>query len=187
MTNISQLLRALRFSAGKHRDQRRKNREASPYINHPIEVAETLARIGGVEELAVLQAAILHDTIEDTETSGADIEQSFGREVRELVEAVSDDKSLPKQERKQRQVEHAPQLSRGAKLIKLADKICNVSDLALSPPADWDQARLLAYLDWAEQVMVGLRGTNEALELTLDRALADGRSTFGPTGGDGVS
>ena len=149
------LLKALTFAARKHRDQRRKDAEASPYINHPIEVAEIIARIGGVDDVTVLQAALLHDTVEDTQTSPDELEREFGATVRKLVEEVTDDKSLPKQERKRLQIQHAPHLSPRAKLIKLADKICNVRDVTHSPPKDWDERRRVAYFDWAAKVIAG--------------------------------
>ena len=132
-TNLTALLTSLHFAADKHRDQRRKSQEACPYINHPIEVAEILSRVGGVTDLATLQAAILHDTIEDTQTTSEELEARFGAEVRRLVDEVSDDQRLPKAERKRLQIEHAPYLSPKAKLIKIADKISNVRDVTHSP------------------------------------------------------
>jgi len=173
--NLSALLTALHFAADKHRDQRRKSREACPYINHPIEVAEILSRVGGVTDLATLQAAILHDTIEDTQTTAEELEARFGAEVRRLVEEVSDDQSLPKAERKRLQIEHAPDLSPKAKLIKIADKISNVRDVAYSPPAHWPHQRRRDYLDWAEKVVVGLRGSNLAVDALFDHTLMEGR------------
>ncbi len=170
-----QVLRALHFAAQKHRDQRRKNSEASPYVNHVIDVAETLARVGGVDDASVIQAAILHDTIEDTKTSAAEIERAFGREVKSLVMEMTDDKSLLKKERKRLQIEHAPHLSLRAKQIKLADKICNIRDVIDSPPENWPLERRLEYLDWSEQVVAGCRGCNPALEQCYDRILAEGR------------
>src|SRR3954464_12991765 len=118
---VGQLLAALHFAADKHRDQRRKDAGASPYINHPIEVAELLARVGGVRDLVVLQAAILHDTIEDTQTTPGELEAHFGARVRKVVEEVTDDTTLLKVDRKRLQIEHAPHLSREAQLVKLAD------------------------------------------------------------------
>jgi 5,10-methylenetetrahydrofolate reductase len=171
-----ELLRALHFAAQKHRDQRRKDLDASPYINHPIEVAETLARVGNVSDLAVLQAAILHDTVEDTETTPAELEATFGREVRELVAELTDDKRLPKQERKRLQVEHAPSLSRRAKLVKLADKICNLRDIAHAPPRGWSRERRVEYLAWTERVVAGLRGESGALEKRYDEVLREARN-----------
>jgi len=173
--NLSALLTALHFAADKHRDQRRKSREACPYINHPIEVAEILSRVGGVTDLATLQAAILHDTIEDTQTTAEELEGRFGAEVRRLVEEVSDDQSLPKAERKRLQIECAPDLSPKAKLIKIADKISNVRDVTHSPPAHWPHQRRCDYLDWAEKVVVGLRGSNLAVDALFDYTLMEGR------------
>ena len=122
MNDSIELLKALHFAAIKHRDQRRKGQEAAPYINHPIEVAEMLARVGNITDLIVLQSAFLHDTIEDTQTSAEEIEQLFGSEVRAVVLEVTDDKNLPKDVRKRLQIEHAPHLSDRAKLVKIADR-----------------------------------------------------------------
>lgn len=169
------LLLALQFSADKHRDQRRKDESASPYINHPIAVASVLANVGGVTDISVLVAAILHDTIEDTRTRADEIGACFGREVRLLVEEVTDDKSLVKAERKRLQVEHAPRLSLGAKLIKLADKICNVVDVTHTPPTNWSMERRQDYLDWTERVVAGCRGCNLWLERRYDEVLRQGR------------
>jgi (p)ppGpp synthase/HD superfamily hydrolase len=116
------LLKAVQFAAGKHQAHRRKDVAASPYINHPIGVAHLLADIGGVTDLDTLVAAVLHDTIEDTETTPGELEEQFGRAVRELVEEVTDDKTLEKAVRKQMQIEHAPHLSPGAKAIKLSKR-----------------------------------------------------------------
>jgi len=160
---------AMHFAAEKHRHQRRKDRHLSPYINHLIDVLHLLWHTGGVREESVLIAGLLHDTIEDTETSAREIDRTFGADVRAIVEAVTDDKSLPKEQRKQLQVLHASELSPGAKLVKLADKCANLSDLLFHPPADWPDKRRRAYVDWAEQVVAGLRGTNEPLEAHFDQ------------------
>ena len=172
------LLAVLKFAAHKHSRQRRKDLEATPYINHPIEVAEVLSRIGGITHLPTLQAAILHDTIEDTETSPQELEDYFGLEVRLLVQEVTDDKSLPKQERKRLQVEHAPNLSTPAKLIKIGDKICNVSEITPTQPAEWPLQRKLEYLDWAEKVVSGCRDCNLDLEQHFDAVLKKSRESL---------
>ena len=172
------LLGALKFAAHKHSRQRRKDLEATPYINHPIEVAEVLSRIGGITDLPTLQAAILHDTIEDTETSPQELEDHFGQEVRLLVQEVTDDKSLPKQERKRLQVEHAPKLSTRAELIKIGDKICNVGGITPTQPAEWPLQRKLEYLDWAEKVVSGCRDCNLDLEKHFDAVLKKSRESL---------
>jgi guanosine-3',5'-bis(diphosphate) 3'-pyrophosphohydrolase len=169
---VGDLLRAVRFAADKHRDQRRRGIDASPYINHPIEVTELISRVGEVDDLAVLIAAILHDTVEDTKTTLDEIESAFGVEVRNLVAEVTDDKTLSKAERKQLQVEHTPHISDRAKLIKVADKSCNVRDIAHSPPHDWNAERRSEYLEWASRVVDGCRGTNDKLERHFDETLA---------------
>jgi guanosine-3',5'-bis(diphosphate) 3'-pyrophosphohydrolase len=181
MTEVAQLLKAVCFSAHKHQKQRRKDEDASPYINHPIEVAELLANVGNVNELPTLLAAILHDTVEDTGTTFSELEELFGRDVRLLVAEVTDDKSLPKEERKQIQVEHARRLSAGAKQIKIADKICNVRDVIHAPPPNWSGERRREYLQWAKKVVEGCRGSNPNLERRFDEAFREGWLKLAPT------
>src|SRR5215210_7565453 len=164
VSDTTLLLDALRFAAARHRDQRRKGKESSPYINHPIDVAHLLATVGGVTDVEILVAAVLHDTVEDTHTTPAELEELFGPAVRRLVEEMTDDKRLSKAERKRLQIVHAPHISPRAKLIKIADKICNVRDIAASPPIDWTVERRAEYFDWAERVVDGVRGTSEMLE-----------------------
>lgn len=168
------LLKAIHFSADKHRDQRRKDVPHSPYINHPVRVADLLWE-AGVRDVATLITAILHDTIEDTETSPAELRTEFGEEVLSLVLEVTDDKALPKAERKRLQIEHAPHISPKAKLVKLSDKICNLDDILHSPPADWPLERRQEYALWTEKVVAGLRGSNPALEKQYDELLAKGK------------
>ena len=169
------LLRAAVFAAEKHTGQRRKDADRSPYINHPLQVAAVLVVEAGIEEGPVLAAALLHDTVEDTEATLADLEAAFGPEIAGIVAEVTDDKSLPKQRRKDLQVIHAPHLAREAKLVKIADKICNVRDIAGKPPANWSHVRRVEYLDWTESVVAGCRGVNERLERLYDETLADAR------------
>jgi len=135
--SLAQIMRALKFAAAKHRDQRRKDVQASPYINHPIALAVILADEVGVTDTAVICAALLHDTVEDTETTIDELVERFGAEVASIVAEVTDDKTLPKSERKKQQIEHARTASEKARLVKLADKIANLRDIATSPPADW--------------------------------------------------
>ena len=167
---ISKILRAAAFAAERHRDQRRKGKDASPYINHPLALAYLLAHDCGERDATLLAAALLHDTVEDTGTTFAEIERSFGRDVSAIVREVTDDKALPRAERKRLQVEHAAHISRHAKLVKLADKICNLRDLSASPPADWSRERLREYFDWAKAVVDRMRGTHPQLEALFDRA-----------------
>ncbi len=169
---------ALKFGAHKHETQRRKDAEKTPYFNHPIDVAEILWSVGAVRDIAVLTAALLHDVIEDTETEPDVVERDFGKEILSLILEVSDDKSLPKQTRKELQVQHASRLSAGAKLIKIADKICNIKDVTNSPPSDWSIARRIEYLDWAERVVIGLKGCNPMLEQEFYRLFKEGRGNL---------
>ena len=173
------LLTAMDFAARKHRDQRRKDPEKSPYINHPIAVALLVAGVGGVVDAVTILAAILHDTVEDTDTSFAELEASFGREVRDVVAEVTDDKSLLKDERKRLQVEHAPHASLRAKIVKLADKTCNVIDVNNSPPPDWSVERRREFLDWSSAVVAGCRGANAEIEAGFDREIASARARLG--------
>jgi guanosine-3',5'-bis(diphosphate) 3'-pyrophosphohydrolase len=172
------LLRALDFAARKHRDQRRKGSEAPPYINHPIAVARVLAEVGGVTDAITLAGALLHDTVEDTETTPGEIEAEFGAEVRRLVSEVTDDKSLPRAERKRLQVERTPVASERAKLVKLGDKICNLIDLVQAPPVGWTRERQKDYLDWTVQVVAGCRGLNPALDRFYDETVGRSRAAL---------
>jgi len=170
--NPAPLLRALRFAAHEHRKQRRKDVDASPYIKHPIEVAEVLASEGGVTDEVLLSGAVLHDTVEDTGTTLDDLRSQFGDDVAELVREVTDDKSLPKAERKRLQVVHAATASPRARQLKIADKICNLRDITEAPPADWSAARRGDYIAWAAEVVANCRGVNPALDAAFDVARA---------------
>lgn len=172
------LLSAIAFAADRHRTKRRKDKDETPYINHPVDVASRLANTGGVQDIDVLVAAVLHDTIEDTHTTAAELEQAFGGRVRGLVQEVTDDKNVEKQERKRRQAEHAPHLSPPAKLIKLADQTSNVTDIALTPPYDWPIEDKRDYVDWAERVAAGCRGVNTALDAAFVEALQRARKVL---------
>lgn len=174
----AQLLKAIAFAAHKHKDQRRKDHEASPYINHPIAVATLLAVEGGVDDLVTLQAAILHDTIEDTETTYDELASLFGREVADVVLEVTDDKSIKdKAVRKQLQLEHAPGKSVSAAMVKLADKTCNLRDIGAEPPKDWDAQRKQDYLDWARRVVEALPRVHEGLLERFSEAYGRGFSS----------
>ena len=166
---VADLLAAAQFAAHQHRKQKRKGADRVPYVNHVLQVADILARVGKVDDRDVLLAAILHDTIEDTGTKRAELARRFGRKVASLVEEVSDDKSLPKQERKRLQIEHAPHLSRGAKLVKLGDKISNVAEVGAAPARGWSRERRRRYVEWSRSVVAGCRGVNVALEREFDR------------------
>lgn len=162
------IVKAAQFAAEKHKNQRRKDADASPYINHPLALASVLAVEGGVETPEVICAALLHDTVEDTETTAEELAAIFGATVTGIVLEVTDDKSLDKAVRKEEQVRHAPHISPEAKLVKLADKICNLRDILASPPADWSADRKRAYFDWAARVVAGPRGVHPALEAVFD-------------------
>ena len=172
------ILKAAHFSAQKHSTQRRKDENASPYINHPISVALAIAQIGGVDDPEILAAALLHDTLEDTETTPEELEDEFGKKVCEYVLDVTDDKTLPKDERKRRQIEHAKKISNGAALIKLGDKISNVTDVINNPPEDWDNNRRKEYLDWAEKVIENCPKVNDKMEKKFQEIIKQGREAL---------
>lgn len=170
MTDLALILRAAAFAADKHRTQRRKDADASADINHPIGLARVLAAEAGIEDPIAISAALLHDTIEDTQTTTAELESEFGAEIRAVVEEVTDDKRLLKSERKRLQIEHADSLSPRARLVKLADKICNLRDLSTAPPVGWSIERKREYFDWAKAVIDRIRGTHPTLESLFDEA-----------------
>ncbi len=178
VNNLNNLLHAASFSARCHTGQTRKGERGEPYINHPLEVANLIANVGGVNDIDVLMAAILHDTVEDCGVTREEIAALFGETVAGYVLEVTDDKSLPKAERKQAQVEHAPYLSAGAKIVKLADKISNIADITNSPPADWPIERRREYIEWGREVVGGLRGANAELEAYFDSLVARARTSL---------
>jgi GTP diphosphokinase / guanosine-3',5'-bis(diphosphate) 3'-diphosphatase len=162
------ILRAVSFAAHKHRDQRRKDKDASPYINHPIQLATLLWEEGGVRDPQVIAAALLHDTLEDTETTWQELRGIFGEKIADVVLEVTDTKWVKKALRKRVQVARARHSSENAKLVKLADKICNLRDIAAHPPAGWPVERKRQYFEWAKEVVDQLRGTHPELERRFD-------------------
>lgn len=181
MNGIEKILDAASFAAKKHQDQKRKGSDGEPYINHPLEVAKMVANIGGVNDPEIITAAVLHDTVEDTGVSFEEIAERFGEAVAAYVRELTDDKSLPKAERKQKQVEKAPHLSDGAKQIKLADKISNIQDVTNNPPDGWDLQRRREYVEWGEKVVAGLRGASPALEALFDEVVAKAKGALTKT------
>lgn len=167
-TQISLFIRAVHFAADKHRDQRRKDAKASPYINHPIALAQVLSEEAGITDIDVLCAAILHDTIEDTLTTVDELRTNFGHRITDIVLEVTDDKSLSKEQRKKLQIEHSSHASYEARLVKLADKICNLRDILASPPSGWSLERQQEYFEWAARVIDGVRGSHAQLEAIFD-------------------
>jgi guanosine-3',5'-bis(diphosphate) 3'-pyrophosphohydrolase len=161
---MKEIIKAARFAAEKHQHQRRKNADATPYINHPLEVAELLVVDGGVTDQEVIIAALLHDTIEDTQTTKEDIESLSGPAVRDYVLEVTDDENLSKGDQIRSIIERAPRLSNGAKLIKLADKIANLRAVSNDPPSNWPVRLQKRFFDQAFRVFEGLRGCNKTLE-----------------------
>jgi hypothetical protein len=178
-TDFVQLARAADYAARQHIGQRRKGLRAEPYINHLTEVAALLAEATEGEDAVLVMGGLLHDTIEDTDTTPADLETRFGPEVAALVLEVTDDKSLPKAERKRLQVETTSKKSRRAKLLKIADKTSNLRGLVASPPTGWTEARLSDYVGWAAEVVRSCRGLNARLEAEFDAAHAEARARYG--------
>lgn len=186
MSDSSIILKALEFAAARHKSQFRKGLGKTPYINHPIQVANLLVNYGGESDPVLLSAAILHDVVEDTVNSVGErdelistIAEMFGQEILSLTLEVTDDKTLDKKERKRLQVENASHKSDNAKKLKIADKIMNLRDISENPPADWSLQRISEYFDWAEYVVTGLRGVNRKLEDLFDDCLLNGRIKYG--------
>lgn len=172
-------LKGVAFAAEKHKHQRRKDVTASPYINHLIAAANVLAKEGNVTDEDLLLAAILHDAVEDTETSFAEVEKQFGKSVADVVREVTDDKTLPKAERKRLQEETAPHASSRAKQLKIADKICNIRDIVHNPPAHWPIERKREYLLWTIRVVAGCRGVNALLDRAFDETIREAAGHLG--------
>lgn len=170
MNNIIRIAQALDFAARAHVDQRRKGERAEPYINHLAEVARLVAEATEGKDANLVIAALLHDTIEDTSTTYAELVDAFGDDVAGLVREVTDDKSLPKAERKRLQVETASKKSDRAKVLKIADKASNLRAMVASPPAHWPGERVAQYFEWAGRVVAGCRGVNPWIEAQFDEA-----------------
>lgn len=170
-------MRAIDFAAQRHRFHKRKDEKATAYINHPIRVAMTLVE-AGEDDLDLLIAAVLHDTIEDTKTTAEEIEDVFGKEVASLVIELTDDKQLEKEERKRLQIERAKCHTLQARKLKLADKICNVGDILSHPPHGWSEDRKVNYIEWAKQVVDQIRGTQPVLEQQFDELYRQAREKF---------
>ena len=176
--NLSLILRAMKFAATKHRVHRRKDKEKSAYINHPIAVAEMLHTVGGISHVPTLVAAILHDTVEDVGATFDEIKAEFGEEVLSIMREVTDDKNLSTAEIIRIGIETAPNKSLGARQIKIADKISNIYDMTHTPPHKWSLERKQEYLYWTEELISRLRGTNEELERLYDETVAECRATL---------
>jgi len=161
---MSTLMAAINFAAEKHRDQRRKDCYKTPYINHPIGVAYILMNCAGVTDENILAAAVLHDTLEDTQTTYEELVTNFGKTIADFVVEVTDDKSLPKEQRKMGQINHAPHMSMEASLVKLADKLYNCSDLQANPPHDWSIEQIQGYFVWTYHVIAPIRKRNEYID-----------------------
>jgi len=171
--DVVRILEAVSFAAEKHQFQKRKNEDATPYIIHPIGVAHLLMTIGNVRDPDIIIGALLHDSVEDTQTTFEEIGTKFGRRIEGFVRELTDDKSLSKGERKRLQIEHATGKSAGAAQIKLADKLYNLTDLKNSPPKGWDKDRINAYFRWAKDVVDRLPWVNKPLKDAVDKKLQE--------------
>lgn len=168
LNETARILAAAQYAAEKHASQKRKGEAGEPYINHVIEVAHLVSNVVP-DDANVVIAALLHDVLEDTEVTAAEMRRQFGQDVTNLVMEMTDDKSLPKKERKRLQVEHAPSMSVRAQIIKLADKISNLQSILVSPPAKWDYERKKQYFDWGKQVVEALSSPNPILKAEFER------------------
>lgn len=169
---LALVIKGVNFAAIKHKDQRRKDANRTPYINHPLGVANILIEEGNVYNPAVILAAILHDTVEDTDTTFEEIEKEFGIEICNIVREVTDDNTLPSTERKRLQIVNMAKSSDDAKLVRLADKLYNLRDIERTVPVGWTPERVDEYIKWAKAVISGCRGINSNLEKELDAIFA---------------
>ena len=169
---MEKVLKAVHFAAFKHSNQRRKNKSQDPYINHPIEVAYFLSQVPGVNQETII-AGLLHDTVEDTNTTRAELEQEFGSEIANIVMECTDDKSLPKVTRKKLQIEHASSslMSHSARLVKLADKLSNLKNLLADPPTSWSPEVIRGYAMWSNAVVVKLINSPSIISSFLPQQL----------------
>jgi guanosine-3',5'-bis(diphosphate) 3'-pyrophosphohydrolase len=167
---VRRIMSAARFAAEKHAQQKRKGENGEPYFNHLLEVAELIAASSPHLDVELVMAAFLHDTVEDTGVTLQELEQRFGKDVADLVAEVTDDKSLPKEIRKQLQVEHTPEKSSRAQTLKLADKISNLRAIISSPPVGWSRERKQQYFEWARRVVSGIASPNQFLKSEFDKA-----------------
>ena len=172
------VLRAADAAARWHVHQRRKGSAREPYVNHLLEVASLVAEATEGKDTDLVIAALLHDAIEDQEVPIELIEGEFGKRVADVVSQMTDDKALPKEERKRKQIATAREKSNDAKIIKLGDKISNMRAIAFSPAPDWSVKRRLEYIRWARDVVDGLRGTSPWLEEQFDNAAAEAESSL---------
>jgi guanosine-3',5'-bis(diphosphate) 3'-pyrophosphohydrolase len=180
ISDIALVLRAAEFAAHKHRGQRRKGYSERPYVGHCIEVSALLANVGKIEDPEILAAALLHDTVEDTETTHDELVSEFGQVIAGYVAEVTDDKGLESDVRKELQVQHAPHLSRGAKLIKLGDKISNVREIGEDPPKQWSEERRRKYYAWAKRVVDAIGPVNQPLANQFARTFDKSISLLNP-------
>jgi (p)ppGpp synthase/HD superfamily hydrolase len=194
-TGLRLVSEAADFAARRHSGQQRKGRGSEPYVNHLAEVANLLSIATDGTDAELVAAGWLHDTIEDTATTREELAQEFGERVTALVVEMTDDMTLPKQERRQKQIVDAPRKSPGAKLIKIADKISNIRARIVPQPNQGEHDDLIDYVAWAEKVVAGCRGVNAALDRMFDDTVKLARSALSPalprkgegnTSGDGA-
>lgn len=168
--DLETLLKAVEYAAVKHQGQVRKDAEQTPYIIHPLGVTELVWNIGDIRSVNVLTAALLHDTLEDTDATIEEIENLFGPRVVYTVQELTNDPALSSKENKQRQIDHAPTMSLDGQLVKLADRLYNVTDLRSAPPS-WSKEKIKAYYNWGEKLLNALTGTNASLEFALRKEI----------------
>jgi guanosine-3',5'-bis(diphosphate) 3'-pyrophosphohydrolase len=178
LTGLRLVSEAADLAARRHSGMARKGRGNEPYLNHLAEVANLLALVTDGADAELVAAGWLHDTIEDTKTTREELAPKFGDHVADLVAEVTDDMSLPKQQRQQKQIVDAPHKSPGAKLIKIADKISNIRARIVPDPNQDERNDLAAYTIWAEKVVAGCRGVNAKLDAKFDETVSAAKSVF---------
>lgn len=171
---------ALAFAAEQHKYQRRGGYDPLPYINHLIKVSSAIIQIGQEENPDIIIAAILHDVVEDSDTSYEDLAGQFGAPVADIVAELTDDMELPYNQRKALQVEGASKLSLAARKIRIADKASNIQDI-FTYPLDWKEEKKIAYLENSLTIVDQIRGTHAALEAWFDQSVQFARKVLSQT------
>jgi guanosine-3',5'-bis(diphosphate) 3'-pyrophosphohydrolase len=176
---IALLARAYAFAAAKHAGQTRNAAGGEPYLHHLIEVANLLAYATDGNDPVLVAGGILHDTLEDTETTGSELRAVFGHDVAVLVQEVSDPAGLPEAERRLRQIEHVRELSAQARMLKIADKTSNIRERLAARPAGQTDQDIVDYIEWGAMVVAGCRGLNAKLDDAFDAAFEAALRKYG--------
>jgi len=167
------VLGAAIFATEKHKSQVRSNEKKTPYIIHPIEVADLVMKIGHVYDKDVLITALLHDVMDDTQTTYEQITSLYGTKVSSYLEEMTSKQGLSLKEQKKQQIMQAFRQNPSVAIIKLSDKLSNLKTLATSPPPSWSRDRIDQYFQWAQTVIENLPESNQLLKKAVKNVISD--------------